>query len=241
MAAEHALALNPSLADGHAALAKILYLHDWDWNAAQAQIQEALRLDPNSRTLAWAAYLSVALGQLDASIDFLQRHVANDPLDPHAFSYLGVVRYRAGKFAAARTALDIALDLNPAESGAHAAIGQILLASGDPTGALAEIEREKDTEHRIFAEALAFHALGRKSDSDLALASLKADFGLIDAYDVAAVHAYRGESDLAFLWLDRAYDQRNYATTWVASDPLLKNLQLDPRYAAFLRKMKLSA
>jgi len=56
---------------------------------------------------------------------------------------------------------------------------------------------------------------------------------------IAPIHAFRGENDLAFAWLDRAYRQRDMLCWWVKGDPMLKSLGADPRYKAFLRKMKL--
>jgi len=60
-----------------------------------------------------------------------------------------------------------------------------------------------------------------------------------NAYEVAEIHAYRGAIDQAFVWLDRAYRQRDTDLFNVKGDPLLKNLWPDPRFDAFLRKMKL--
>ena len=59
------------------------------------------------------------------------------------------------------------------------------------------------------------------------------------AFEIAEVYAYRGESDKAFAWLDRAYRQRDGGLTYVKVDPLLKSLRRDPRYADLLMKMHL--
>lgn len=238
-AAKQALMLDPNLPEAHAALARIEYLHDWDWSSAQAQMHEALRLDPNSPTLAWAGYLAAALGKLDTSLGFLQRGVASDPLDPHAYAYLGVIRYRAGRLADARAAFDMALDLNAAESGVHTAIAEVMLAKGDSAAALVEAERETDVERRVWGRAIVYFAVGRKAAADAALAELEKNYAEVDAYNIAEIHATRGEIDQAFDWLDRAYRQRDYSCTWIISDPLLKNLRGDARYKAFLRKMNL--
>ena len=40
-------------------------------------------------------------------------------------------------------------------------------------------------------------------------------------------------------WLERAYKFRDEDLYWIKDDPLLKNLESDPRYKAFLRKMNL--
>jgi adenylate cyclase len=53
------------------------------------------------------------------------------------------------------------------------------------------------------------------------------------------VHAFRGEADLAFEWLERAYDQRDPGVSQIKGDRWLLNIIDDPRYKAFLRKMKL--
>ena len=45
--------------------------------------------------------------------------------------------------------------------------------------------------------------------------------------------------DKAFAWLERAYAQRDGGLIEMKGDPLLKNLEADPRYAAFLKKMRL--
>jgi Flp pilus assembly protein TadD len=87
--------------------------------------------------------------------------------------------------------------------------------------------------------AVIYYALGRKTDSAAQLATLTREHASDDAFEIAEVHAYRGEVDEAFRWLDRAYAQKDPSLYLVKGDRLLKNLEPDPRYKAFLRKMKL--
>jgi hypothetical protein len=56
---------------------------------------------------------------------------------------------------------------------------------------------------------------------------------------IATTYAYRGDHDLALQWLERAYEQREPALSYIVGEPLFKNLADDPRYKVFLRKMKL--
>ena len=81
--------------------------------------------------------------------------------------------------------------------------------------------------------------MGRKAESDAALRELTQKFAGEWAYQIAEVHAFRGEIDEAFAWLDRAYAQRDGGFSEMKGDPLLKKLEGDPRYNAFLRKLKL--
>jgi hypothetical protein len=71
------------------------------------------------------------------------------------------------------------------------------------------------------------------------LRELIAKYHASDAYQIAEVYAFRNQSDEAFEWLDRAYAQRDSGLIETKVDPLLKNLHSDPRYAAFLKKLKL--
>jgi hypothetical protein len=79
----------------------------------------------------------------------------------------------------------------------------------------------------------------RKAESDAALARATKRYAQRWAYGIAEVHAYRGEIDHAFAWLDRAYRQKDVMLYRVKVDPLLRKLEPDARYKTFLRKMNL--
>jgi hypothetical protein len=46
--------------------------------------------------------------------------------------------------------------------------------------------------------------------------------------------------DRSFEWLEIARNQRDAGLSAIVGDPLLKNLRGDPRYAAFLKQMRLT-
>jgi tetratricopeptide (TPR) repeat protein len=152
---------------------------------------------------------------------------------------LGQLLYVAGRYDEAQAALRKALDLNPQAAFVHVTLGEILIAEGKPRQALAEIEKEPNEWGKLSGQALAYHALGRKQDSNAALAVLIAKYHTFSAYQVGQVYAYRGESDKSFEWLERAYKQRDAGMTEMSTDPLLNNLHHDPRYAELLKKMRL--
>ena len=118
-------------------------------------------------------------------------------------------------------------------------LGLALLLQGKTDAALQEMQQETEEIWRLSALPLAFHALGRRSESDAALAALKSKYAGEMAYQIAEVHAFRGEADLAFEWLERAYDQRDGGVADIKGDRLMRGLVGDPRYKAFLRKLKL--
>jgi len=87
--------------------------------------------------------------------------------------------------------------------------------------------------------AMAYHLLGRQTDSDAALEAAVNETGHEFSFDVALALATRGERERAFEWLERAYAQKDAELYIVKGEPLLQPIASDPRYATFLRKMKL--
>ena len=84
------------------------------------------------------------------------------------------------------------------------------------------------------------HALGHAAESQRAVTRLiGAPWALGASYQIAQVQAFRGETDRAFEWLEHAYEQHDPGLSYLKTDPFLRGLRPDPRYAALLRKMKL--
>ena len=114
-----------------------------------------------------------------------------------------------------------------------------MLLTSRPSEARAEFERGNDKLTHMEGRALTLYALGRKPESDAAIAALEQAYGGTAPYDIAQIRAFRGENDLAFAALERAREQNSGGMWTVKTDPLLKNLRSDPRYAVFLEKMNL--
>ena len=240
-AAERAIALDPGLASGYLGLALVQIYSDWNWAGAEASLNKAAELEPGSAdVLRYQSYLSRSLGRLNEAIELYTQAVALDPLRANSYLGLGYLLYCAGRYEQAQAILQKALELNPQASNAHITLGKILLAEGRPQQALAEMEREPSEWGKFIGEVLAYHALGRQQDSDVALAQLVATHGNDSAYQIAEAYAYRGESDKAFQWLEHAYEERDPGVPELKIDPLLKNLRHDPRFTELLKKMRVS-
>jgi len=239
-AAERALALDPNLAEAHAAMGWIKKNYDWDWAGADASYQRALALEPGNATVVrGAAALAATLGRFEEAMALDRRAVELDPLSVATHNNLGLAAYRAGRLEEAAAAFKKAVELNPERPSVHADLGRVYLAQAHPQEALAEMEREPEPFWRLYGLALAYHALGQKKEADAALAELVAKYQAEAAFQIAEVYAFRGEADRAFEWLERAYAQRDAGLSEMKGDPLLKSLERDPRYAAFLKKMRL--
>jgi Flp pilus assembly protein TadD len=129
------------------------------------------------------------------------------------------------------------LSLAPGRGGAHANLGTTLLLHGDAAGALAEIEQEKSEVWRLMGLPMAYHALGRRAESDQALATLITKFEKDAPYNIAYNYAFRGEADKAFEWLDKAVEYQDTGISEIVNENLFANIHSDPRWLPFLRKV----
>ena len=239
-ALERALALDANLAEAHGGLATIKMMHDWDWAGMEAEYQRAIDLAPgNANLLGGAATAFGVVGRFEESVALFRRALEVDPLSAGNWVLLGCTLLNAGRLEEAEAALKKGVELNPGYAGAFSFLGRVYLSEGRPAAALVEVQRETQPVWRLQGLALVHHALGRKKEADAALAELVERFQNDWAVQIAEAYAFRGETDRAFEWLERAFVQHEPGLPWVKTSSSFKSLQSDPRYAAFLERLGL--
>ena len=237
-ATEKALALDPNLASAHVAMGWI-QRYDLDWAAAEASFRRALALESgNADALLRAGWLAAELDRPDEALRLIGKSLDLDPLNVAAYDYLSSVFDPVGQYNDALAACLKAQELSADPTQWSFCVGYSLLVLGKAEEALREIDRATDEQRRLLGRSLAYHTLGRRADADAALASLKDKYGSVMPFRIAEAHAWRGENDLAFAWLERAYALRDAQLLDIRINSTLKRLEEDPRYRALLRRMK---
>jgi TolB-like protein/Tfp pilus assembly protein PilF len=237
-AAVKALTIDPDYAPAHARLAWIAMYGDSDLADAALHLERALALDPaDLRVLTTSATLLQSLGRLDETLALEEAVVRRDPVNVNALFNLGYHQRMADRFDAAIASFRTVLSLSPSNGGAHCQLGVALLLKGDAKGALAEIEQETSEIYKMIGLPMAYHALGRKADSDAALAALIAKHEKDAPSNIASVYAYCGEADQAFAWLDKAVEYGDGGLGEIVTDNVFDKIHADPRWLAFLRKI----
>jgi tetratricopeptide (TPR) repeat protein len=232
--------LDPRLAEPHQILALIAIQYDWDWPAAARENERANELDPRYPiSRATGGVLSLALGRLDDATSQMNAALRLDPLSPNIQFLRGWALFWSGHLPEAEASFRRVLQISPTYESAHYYLGHVLLAHGNLAGALDEMDHELDEESRLAGIASVQFAMGNIRESDAALAQLTKQSAEGWASGIASVHAIRSEPDAAFKWLDRAYAQKDEDLYLIKGNPLFRNVARDPRYAEFLRKMKL--
>lgn len=240
-AAERALQLERDLPVGHVALGLVRMNCDWDWQGTDASFRRALELAPgHAEVLRGAAILAGYMGWHDEAVALARRALVLDPRSMRTHRSLGARCLDAGLLDEAEAVLKGAIELDPPGGLLHCWLGRVHLAQGRTREARAAFEREVIRYFYLVGIALVAHAQGRPAESDAALRELTDEFAQENAYQIAEVHAYRGEADLAFQWLGRAYAQHDPGLSGAKSNTLLRILHGDPRWQPLLDKLGLT-
>ena len=162
-----------------------------------------------------------------------------DPLNANSWEDLAETELMMGQLDQSAADSKKALEVDPDHWDSPITLSRIYLLQGRPQDALPEIEHVHSATYREHLYALTYYALGRKKESDAALNELITKYHASNAFEIAAIYAFRNQTDEAFEWLDRAYAQRDPSMMSTKVEPLLKSLHNDPRYAALLKKLNL--
>ncbi len=234
---DRAIALAPDLADGYVWRGTNRYRIRWDWQGAQTDLARALEIDPNDAS-ALINYASVlfTLGQREKGLAALRKAVVSDPLSDSVWTALGRLLDAAGEKAEAKQAFARALEINPRQSWANFQLGNMLLAEGDTESAIFYYQRAPE-QFRTAGMAMIEFTRGNEVASRQLLAKMENDFAIGFAYQIAQIHAWRGDKDKAFAWLERSYSLHDAGMVRLPFDTAMDPLRNDPRFTALVTNM----
>jgi len=239
-AAAQALAIDPDSADVLSLLAWISMIYDWKFADSERLLSKALLLEPhNLSALNGAATIALNAGRFEEAIELYGRTIDRNPIVTVGYSNLAYALYASRRFGESIAYFNQSLALSPGAWGGHYFISLALLFDSRPEEALREIEKETLRAFQLTGFAHIQHALGDRAASDEALEELIEDHAAGYAYQIASTYALRGQIDLAFEWLEKAFVNHDGGMTRLRIEPPLDNLRSDPRYKELLQRVDL--
>ena len=254
-AAQKALELDPSMAEGHVSMAAARLMYDWDWAGAVHQFREAISLNPSYATAHhWYALLLSALGRHDSAAAEITRAHELDPLSPIILATAGWIHIHARKYEMAIAEFRRTLELDSTWAAAHSGLGEIYELQGRNEEALVEYLRVAaatggsfatlgpGNEHHLGRLQSAYRSSGWKGYWLEQLRQLESFTRkkYIPAFHLASACARVNLKDAAFRWLQKAYADRSTNLLFLQVDPNLETLKSDPRFAALAKKIGLT-
>lgn len=230
----------PQVAGGYMLEGYLLAYRDFRWREALALMRRAVELEPGNAAVTYNyAVLLRSLPYYDEAVAAMRRAVQLEPTNLVNQVFLGNIMMTAGRCPEAKPVLAQVLAVDPEFNRAHYYLGVCEYLVGDPAAALAHFDAEPLGWMHATGRALALYALGRSEEADAAEAELVATYGDTAAYQQAQVAAQRGQLELAFDRLERAFATGDVGVSQLLTDPLMAPLRDDARYQASLQRVNL--
>ena len=235
-----AVATGPDVAEAHAAMAGVHIAMD-RFDEAREELETAVRLNPNlSDAQSLLGEITGAFGRLDEAIAYYRKAYALDPVSPHAVILLSDVLRVSGRIDEAMSLLSRAKQLYPSNVHVSQGIAICHAESEDYVTArkiLEEALRANPDEHDVQASIAIVDALeGKREEALEGVRGLSTDGWTTWVGARLVVNCVLGNLDEAFVALDELAQVHAWPFI-VKSEPLLRPMQKDPRFADFCRKV----
>jgi TolB-like protein/Flp pilus assembly protein TadD len=245
-AALKALELDSSLAEPHATLGVVKRDFEWDWSGAEEEFQRAIELNPGcAEAYHWRSTLLSMLGRHAEALREKTRALALDPLSVVIRTDLARMFYFSRDYDQSLDQYRAALDMDPHFGSAHLWLAHVYEQKGLFEQAISELKTgmhlSSDSTFALAKLGHGYAMAGRRDEAHAVLNQLNAlsSQRYVSPYDIAMVHVGLQEIDEAFVWLQRAFEQRSLWLGYLNVEPQLDPLRSDQRFQELLRRIGL--
>jgi len=247
-AAEKALALDPELGEAHAPFAYIALHYDWDWVKSEAEFRRAIQLSPNyGGAHHWYSHLLTALGRREESLAESRAYLELEPEEASFNDHISWHYLMEHEYDKAIAEAKKALVFMPDSYWARWMQGVALEQLGRHDEAISELQQAVDQTKRntVMLSALghAYATAGRPAEARKIVEELEAlaKTRYVSSYEIGLIHDALGETDIAFTWLEKSFEERSAWLVYLNSEPRLDHLRKDSRLQDLIRRVGLPA
>lgn len=245
-AAQRAVQLDPALSAGHAALAFVRLVYDWDFAGAEASVARAIEVGPSNEDahLTRAMLLSWIRDDQPAALAAAKMALAIDPVSPFTNSSVAWILVMAHQYGEAAEQSERTLRMYPDALQALVALAWTRMVLGELAEATTMFERAVACSPDPIMLGFLGHAYGRTGRRADATAILDRLSGAVGSghscvKSIVSVFAGLGDFDRAFEWIDRGITERDGGLLALRVSPPFDPLAADPRFEAAARRMGL--
>jgi TolB-like protein/Tfp pilus assembly protein PilF len=242
-----ALELDQTLGEAHSTLGYLDWRYGWDWPAAERELRQAVDLNPNyvegHETLVW--YLAWS-GRREEALAEVEKIRSLDPAYPITSLDESGVYYHQRDYKSLIEASQRAVITNPNSWTGHYFLAVGYEGSGQLEQAVQEYRRAVDLSQGnsdpIAGLAHVYATMGNRAEAAKILGDLQrqSKISYVSPYMIAVIFSGLGQTDKAFEFLERAYQQRAPDIAYfIKADLRLNTLRSDPRLQDLLRRMRL--
>jgi len=249
-AAERAVALDSLLSEAYAARGRLRTL-EWNWSGANQDLRRAVMLNPGDPLAhRWYAVTLTRQGRLAEALQEASRALELDPLSVQVQQTYAEALLYGRHYDRAVEQYRKVHELEPRHMQSHQRLAMAYVQQNKIADAIREYQIALEllggrgrTSFVLADLGYAYARLGRRHDALRILGDLKARLAQGDhrtrAVHLAILCAGLGETDEAFAWLAKAYEERDNLLTILRVYPFFDPLRSDPRFTELLRKVGL--
>ena len=245
-AATKAIELDPSIAEGHAALALVEFYYDWNWKQSEEEFRRAIELNPNYATAhQWYSYFLTAMGRFEEAVDQAKEAQQIDPLSLSINTTLAS-RYRDVHDADRCAELDRkVLEMDAGFVPAHNSLAVLYEGQGSWQQAIDEFKKAAElSPDSVSVLAQLAYAYGRAGQTEEARKTIgkltqPSKQHYVSSFELAGAYMGVGDSTNALTLLEKAYQKRESQMPFLARDTRFDPLHNDPRYQDLVRRLAL--
>jgi TolB-like protein/DNA-binding winged helix-turn-helix (wHTH) protein/Tfp pilus assembly protein PilF len=244
-AATKALQLDSQLGEAYSALGYVKHFN-WDWTAAEQNHKRAIELNPsyaNAHNF-YASYL-MSRGRIEESIAASNRARELDPFSLSISAQRGFLFENARHYDEAIEQLRNVIGMDPTHYQALWILGHTYAANKQYDEAVAAAEKAVAVSERtpgaLGMLGLAYGLAGRKAEATKILNELLELNKTRYVTPAAFVNVYLGlgDNEQAFVWLEKAYQERSNFVAYLKVFPLLDPIRSDRRFDDLIRRVGL--
>lgn len=227
-AAERAVKLDDSLAEGHAALGQLYAMYTRDLSAADRELTRALALD-DKLARAWYAVgiLRAFQGRPEDAVAAMRRACELEPATLQFSSLYGLLLYHSRRFDDAIAHVQPLVAAHPTHDQARSVLIRAFIAKGRYDDAAAHLKRRASDIPNLSDLGQLFAKTGRREDAVAEALRIEARSreGYAVMYEAAVIYVALGELDLACGALTMAADEHSMFVGWARIDPRMDGLR----------------
>lgn len=242
-AAEHALKIDPTLAESHTALGSARAHYSWDWRGAEESLAEAIALNPQYPLAhAYFALVMCATGRHERAREAIARAQQIDPLSGILNALVGWVADFGRRHDDAIRQSRLTIEMQPDLPVARSFLGYAHLAKGENAEALEAFSAITGYRTSLGGRGMALARLGRHEEARAVLTEMDeiAKTSYVSSYGRALIHIGLGEREQALTMLEMACDEHGYTLSYIGVSSHVDPLRNEPRFHAVIERMGLS-
>jgi len=238
ISSERALKIDPVHARAMSGLGWNAMYWDRDFDEAARLIRKARQLEPgNASVLNTYAVLTGVFGRREPMMSLYEDALERDPVAMAVLSNLAGAYMSNDRDADAEVIIDRMRAIEPDSAWVHLNQAWLHWWRGDAEAALDAFTELGGSIGR-WASAFALYDLGRDDEVAAIIQEFIEDAGR--PTQTAVLFAYIGETDMAFEWFDRAYEERDDWLIEIRMYSGLESLYDDPRWEKLLERIGIS-